>query len=163
MMTTTKTKTRVLVVDDSTFVRHAVTRMLESAADIEVVGTAADGREAIEKARELRPDVISLDIKMPRMDGLEALPLILAERPVAVLLLSSLTHEGGDITLRGLELGALDFLDKSSAQGNMNLLSLADELVAKIRLLAAVPRERLAPAAAAPAVAEPMRPVFAPR
>jgi two-component system, chemotaxis family, protein-glutamate methylesterase/glutaminase len=164
MMTTTKTKskTRVLVVDDSTFVRHAVTRMLESAADIEVVGTAADGREAIEKARELQPDVISLDIKMPRMDGLEALPLILAERPVAVLLLSSLTHEGGDVTLRGLELGALDFLDKSSAQGNMNLLSLADELVAKVRLLAAVPRERLAPPAA-PAVPEPPRPVFAPR
>src|SRR6266849_10574122 len=91
---TKKTKTRVRVVDDSTFVRDAVTRMLESAADIEVVGTAADGRGASDKARELRPDVISLDIKMPRMDGLEALPLILAERPVAVLLLSSLTHEG---------------------------------------------------------------------
>jgi two-component system chemotaxis response regulator CheB len=153
-------KIRVLVVDDSTFVRHAVTRMLESAPDIQVVGTAADGREAVDKARELAPDVITLDIKMPRMDGLEALPLILGERPVAVLLLSSLTHEGGDVTLRGLELGALDFLDKSTAQGNMNLLSLGDELKAKVRLLAEVPRERLA---AASAVAEPARPGFAVR
>jgi two-component system, chemotaxis family, protein-glutamate methylesterase/glutaminase len=156
------TKVRVLVVDDSTFVRHAVTRMLESAPDLEVVGTAADGLEAIEKARELEPDVITLDIKMPRMDGLEALPRILADRPVAVLLLSSLTHEGGEITLRGLELGALDFLDKSAAQGNMNLLSLAEDLKAKIRLLAQVPRERLASVAAG-AVAEPVRPGFVAR
>jgi two-component system chemotaxis response regulator CheB len=110
--------------------------MLGSTPDIEVVGTCANGREAIEKVRALKPDVVTLDIQMPLMDGLEALERIMAENPVPVLLLSSLTREGANITLRGLELGAMDFVDKSSVQGNMNLLSLGDELRAKVRALA---------------------------
>jgi two-component system, chemotaxis family, protein-glutamate methylesterase/glutaminase len=134
---------RVVVIDDSTFVRQALTRML-AAPDIKVVGTAADGYEGIEKVQELRPDVVTLDVKMPRMDGLEALQRIMRECPTPVLLLSSLTREGADITLRGLELGAMDFVDKSSVQGHMNLLSLTDELRAKVRALAGVPRSRLA-------------------
>src|SRR5687767_14611875 len=139
---------RVLVVDDSTFVRQALARMLGSAADIEVVGTAVDGHDGYEKAVTLRPDVITLDVKMPRMDGLEALRRIMADCPTAVLLLSSLTSEGADVTLRGLELGAMDFVDKSSVQGHMNLLSLSEELKAKVRVLASVPRRRLVLAAA---------------
>ena len=134
---------RVLVVDDSAFVRQALVRMLGAAPDIEVVGTAADGREALEQTRILRPDVITLDIKMPRMGGLEALHRIMTECPTPVLLLSSLTSEGADVTLRGLELGAMDFVDKSSVQGHMNLLALTQELQCKVRALASVPRARL--------------------
>jgi two-component system chemotaxis response regulator CheB len=136
---------RVLVVDDSAFVRQALVRMLGSAPDIEVVGTAVDGKDGLEKALALRPDVVTLDIKMPRMGGLEALRRIMTECPVPVLLLSSLTSEGGEITLRGLELGALDFVDKSSVQGHMNLLELAEEVKAKVRALARVPRDRVHP------------------
>ena len=150
-------KIRVLVIDDSTFVRQALSRMIGSAPDMEVVATAADGLEGLEKARTLRPDVVTLDIKMPRMDGLVALERIMAECPVPVLLLSSVTSEGADVTLRGLEKGALDFVDKSSVQGPMNLLALADELQSKVRALA-WSRERRAAMAPAPAVREPALP-----
>jgi two-component system, chemotaxis family, protein-glutamate methylesterase/glutaminase len=131
---------RVLIVDDSAFVRKALSRMLGSADDIEVVGTAVDGQDGVEKVLELRPDVVTLDVKMPRLDGLEALRRIMAECPTAVLLLSSLTGEGADVTLRGLDLGALDFVDKSSVEGHMNLLALADELIEKVRGLAKAQR-----------------------
>jgi two-component system, chemotaxis family, protein-glutamate methylesterase/glutaminase len=137
---------RVLIVDDSAFVRKALSRMLGSAADIEVVGTAVDGQDGVEKVLELRPDVVTLDVKMPRLDGLEALRRIMAECPTAVLLLSSLTGEGADVTLRGLDLGALDFVDKSSVEGHMNLLALADELIEKVRGLAKAQRRVPVPA-----------------
>jgi len=141
---------RVLVVDDSAFVRKAVERMLRAADDIEVVGFAADGEEGLARARELRPDVVTLDVRMPRLGGLETLERLMAERPVPVLLMSTLTQEGAEVTLRGLELGALDFVDKSSVQP-MSMLSLADELVAKIRALGGArvrPRPRPAPSSA---------------
>jgi two-component system chemotaxis response regulator CheB len=127
-------KIRVLVVDDSAFVRKAVERMLGTVADIEVVGFAADGEEGLAKALELKPDVVTLDIRMPRLGGLETLERLMAEHPVPVLLMSTLTQEGAEVTLRGLELGAMDFVDKSSVQP-MSMLSLADELVGKIRAL----------------------------
>jgi two-component system chemotaxis response regulator CheB len=140
---------RVLIVDDSAFVRKALSRMLGGAPDIEVVGAAVDGQDGVEKVLSLRPDVVTLDVKMPRLDGLEALRRIMAECPTPVLLLSSLTGEGADVTLRGLDLGALDFVDKSSVEGHMNLLALADELVEKVRGLAkAHRRPPVAPAAA---------------
>jgi two-component system, chemotaxis family, protein-glutamate methylesterase/glutaminase len=147
---------RVVVVDDSAFVRQALSRMLGAVPDIEVVATAVDGEDGLEKVRELRPDVVTLDVKMPRMGGLEALRRIMTECPTPVLLLSSHTSEGAEITLRGLELGAMDFVDKSSVQGHMNLLGLADELLAKVRALASVPRERLGE------IGRPLRPVVAP-
>ncbi len=127
-------KIRVLVVDDSAFVRKAVERMLSTAADLEVVGTAGDGEEGLRKVRELSPDVVTLDVKMPRLGGLETLERLMREHPVPVLLMSTLTQEGAEVTLRGLELGAMDFVDKSSVQP-MTMLSLADELIAKIRAL----------------------------
>ncbi|HET9300277.1 MAG TPA: chemotaxis response regulator protein-glutamate methylesterase [Candidatus Polarisedimenticolaceae bacterium] len=142
---------RVLVVDDSTFVRQALSRMLGSEPDIQVVGLAADGVEGVEKARTLRPDVITLDLRMPRMGGLEALERIMAENPVPVLLLSSVTRQGAEVTLRGLELGAMDFVDKSSVQGNMNLLGLAQELRAKVRALAGAQPRRPERRVSAPA------------
>ena len=131
---TSGTKIRVLVIDDSAFVRRAVERMLATSGDIQVVGTAADGEEGLRKAKALRPDVVTLDIKMPRLGGLETLERLMAEQPLPVLLMSTLTQEGAEVTLRGLELGAMDFVDKSSVQP-MSMLSLADELIAKIRAL----------------------------
>jgi two-component system chemotaxis response regulator CheB len=147
---------RVVVVDDSAFVRQALSRMLGAAPDVEVVATAVDGADGVEKVCDLRPDVVTLDVKMPRMGGLEALRRIMAECPTPVLLLSSHTSAGAEITLRGLELGAMDFVDKSSVQGHMNLLGLADELLAKVRALANVPRERLGE------MRFPLRPAVAP-
>lgn len=135
---------RVLIIDDSTFVRQALTRMLASDPGIEVVGSASDGNEGHDKACALRPDVITLDVKMPKMDGLEALRRIMKDCPTPVLLLSSHTSEGADVTLRGLEIGAMDFVDKSSVRGHMNLLGLAEELKAKVRALASVPKVRVA-------------------
>jgi two-component system chemotaxis response regulator CheB len=125
---------RVLVVDDSAFVRKAVGRMLATADDIEVVGFARDGEEGLALARELQPDVVTLDVRMPRLGGLETLERLMAEQPVPVLLMSTLTQEGAEVTLRGLELGAMEFVDKSSVQP-MSMLSLADELITKIRAL----------------------------
>ena len=129
-----KRKIRVLIVDDSAFVRKAVARMLGEASDIEVVGTASDGEEGLAKAHELRPDVVTLDIKMPKLGGLETLERLMAERPVPVLLLSTLTQEGAEVTLRALELGAMDFVDKSAVEP-MSMLSLTTELVEKVRAL----------------------------
>ena len=110
---------RVLVVDDSAFVRRALSRILDSDPEIMVLDTARDGEEAIELTRKLKPDVVTLDVQMPKLGGLEALEQIMKVHPVPVLLLSSLTREGADVTLKGLELGALDFVDKSRVRGNM--------------------------------------------
>ena len=110
-------------------------------ADIQVVGIAGDGEEGLAKARELRPDVVTLDVKMPRLGGLETLERLMAEQPVPVLLMSTLTQEGAEVTLRGLELGAMDFVDKSSVQP-MSMLSLAEELIAKVRALGGAPSAR---------------------
>lgn len=154
---TGRSRIRVLVVDDSAFVRKAIERMLGTVDDIEVVGFAADGEEGLAKARELRPDVVTLDVKMPRLGGLETLERLMAEQPVPVLLMSTLTQEGAEVTLRGLELGAMDFVDKSSVQP-MSMLSLADELVAKIRALGGArvrARPRAALSHAGPALAAP--------
>jgi two-component system chemotaxis response regulator CheB len=148
---TARARIRVLVIDDSAFVRKAVERMLSTAEDIEIVGSAADGEEGLRKAHELRPDVVTLDVKMPRLGGLETLERLMVENPLPVLLMSTLTQEGADVTLRGLELGAMDFVDKSSVQP-MSMLSLADELVAKIRALGAA-RVRPRPHAARPLAA----------
>jgi two-component system chemotaxis response regulator CheB len=146
---------RVLIIDDSAFVRQALQRMLRDDPELEVVGVAADGKQGVEKVLELKPDVVTLDIQMPRMGGLEALERIMAENPLPVLLLSSLTRQGADVTLRGLELGALDFVDKSSV-GSMNILTLGEELRAKLKALARVPASRLVARAVGP-VAAPAR------
>jgi two-component system chemotaxis response regulator CheB len=131
-------KIRVLVVDDSAFMRKAIVRMLSTAQDIEVVDTAADGREAIAKTIDLRPDLITLDVKMTGMDGIAALERIMHDCPTPVIMLSSLTHEGAEVTLRALELGAVDFIDKSRADSAMDISLLVSELVAKVRAIAVV-------------------------
>ncbi|HFD80858.1 MAG TPA: chemotaxis response regulator protein-glutamate methylesterase [Gammaproteobacteria bacterium] len=103
---------RALVVDDSGFFRRRIVEILEADPRIKVVGTAADGRQAVEQAERLRPDVITMDIEMPVMDGIEAVRRIMSSRPTPVLMFSSLTHEGAQATLEALEAGAMDFLPK---------------------------------------------------
>ncbi|MDT8387923.1 MAG: chemotaxis response regulator protein-glutamate methylesterase [Thiogranum sp.] len=104
--------TRVLVVDDSGFFRRRIVEILETDARIKVVGTAANGKEAVQLVKELSPDVVTMDIEMPVMDGITALRLIMASKPTPVLMFSSLTHDGAQATLDALEAGAVDFLPK---------------------------------------------------
>lgn len=103
---------RVLIVDDSGFFRHRIEEMLSGDKRIAVVGTAANGREAVEQARVLRPDVITMDVEMPQLNGIEAVRIIMRECPTSVLMLSSLTNEGARITLDALDAGAADYLSK---------------------------------------------------
>jgi two-component system chemotaxis response regulator CheB len=131
-------KVSVLIVDDSAFIRKAMKRMLGSDPMIEVLGEARDGIEALEKVKKLKPDVVTLDVKMPDMGGLEALEQIMRENPVPVLMVSSLTSEGGEITLRALEMGAVDFIDKSSCHTTMDILDIEDSLIQKVKVIAGV-------------------------
>ncbi len=123
---------RVLIVDDSAFVRRAVERMLAPTPGLKIVGTAANGREAIEQVRVLRPDVVVMDVNMPEMDGLEALRHIMAETPTSVVMLSTLTREWAEPTLAALDIGAVDFLDKSAAGTTMDIYALAPVLREKV-------------------------------
>ncbi len=123
--------------------RKAVARMLSASADIEVADTASDGREAISKAMDLRPDIITMDVKMPGMDGITALEYIMRERPTPVLMLSSLTHEGAEVTLKALDLGAVDFIDKTRAESTMDISMLTNELIAKVKTIAGVDMEKI--------------------
>ncbi|MDX1699849.1 MAG: response regulator, partial [Melioribacteraceae bacterium] len=103
---------KVLVVDDSAFMRKSLTILLESDPNITVIDTASDGQVALEKVRKLKPDIVTMDIEMPRMDGLESLEKIMKECPTPVIMVSSLTIEGAEITLKALDLGAVDFIPK---------------------------------------------------
>ncbi len=123
---------RVLVVDDSAFVRLTVTEILKEAG-MEVVGTAKNGKEAVEKVMKLKPDVVTLDINMPVMDGLTALKIIMEKCPTPVIMLSAYTKEGAKETFEALKLGAVDFVTKP--QGALaDLSSIADELIEKIKI-----------------------------
>lgn len=141
---------RVVVIDDSAFVRRAVHRMLDPHPDIEIAGSGDNGVEALELVRTLRPDVVLMDLNMPEMDGLEALRHIMAEVPTPVVLMSTQTQAGAEVTLQALELGAVDFIDKSSVGAAMNIFDLAplihEKLVAVGR--AGIGQEAVAPAPA---------------
>ena len=125
---------RVLVVDDSALVRVALTDILNKTKDIKVIDTARNGKEAIEKVLKLKPDVITLDIKMPVMDGLTALKIIMEKQPTPVIMLSAMTKKGAKETIEALKLGAVDFIPKPSA--SYDLSTIADELIQKIRAVA---------------------------
>ncbi|MEE9278145.1 MAG: response regulator, partial [Dehalococcoidia bacterium] len=109
--TGTKTK-RVLVVDDSAFMRHTIAKILQADPELEVVGEARDGEEGLALAAALRPDVVTLDVEMPRMDGLTMLGKLMCEQPMPVVMLSTLTQAGASATLEALDLGAVDFVPK---------------------------------------------------
>ena len=128
-------KIRILVVDDSPFVRKALLRIFDTDPSIEVVGIARNGKEAIEKAEYLRPDAMTLDVMMPEMDGIETLKILMEEYPMPVLMLSQFTKEGAELTLKALELGAMDFVDKSSVN-IMDFANLSSEITAKVRAIA---------------------------
>jgi len=108
-----KRKVRVLVVDDSAFFRSRIVRALQQNGDIEVVAEAVDGRDAVDKARQLRPDVITMDVEMPNMDGITATKQILARRATRIIMFSAFTREGARATLDALDAGAVDFLPKN--------------------------------------------------
>ncbi len=124
---------RVLVVDDSALMRKKISDILNADPEIEVVGTARDGEDGVLKARELRPDVISMDINMPGMDGLTSLQYIINENICPVVMLSSLTQEGALVTFEALELGAFDFVPKPGGTISINLDSVRKELITKIK------------------------------
>lgn len=129
-------KIRALVVDDSAFMRGVITKMLESDSEIEVIGTAKNGIEAIEKVELLKPDVMTLDIEMPLMNGLEALKHIMEKNPLPVIMFSALTQEGAEITLEALNIGAADFIAKDFSNFSVNIINKENELVHKIKTVA---------------------------
>jgi two-component system chemotaxis response regulator CheB len=134
---------RVLVVDDSPLVRRTIERLLDADPEVAVIGVAADGLDALAKIRDLQPDVVTLDVLMPRLDGLKVLACVMRERPVRVVMLSSLTQEGADETLQALDLGAVDFIDKTALLLSADPASAGRELLSKIRTAAAVDPSRL--------------------
>lgn len=119
---------RVLVVDDSAFFRQRLKDMLERHPQLTVAGTAINGREAVEQARSLKPDLITMDFEMPEMDGITAVRHIMADRPVPILMFSSLTYEGARVTLDALEAGAMDFMPKDFGEVSRNAGELARKL-----------------------------------
>ena len=152
---------RVLIVDDSPFMRKALERMLLAAEDIQVVGTARDGIDALEKIQQLKPDIVTLDVEMPRMDGLTCLKKIMVDHPLPVLMVSSLTQEGAQATLEALAAGALDFIPKESSMASGSILQIQQDLQEKVRKLALSPRFRKP--ALRPAAIQPLaRPAVAP-
>ena len=142
---------RVLVVDDSAFVRKVVRQMLSRSPFIEVVGIARDGKEALEMAAELKPDVITLDLIMPRMDGVEFLRAQMAIRPIPVVI-CSITHDSGEMAIAAFDAGAVEFVQKPTALATDRVFEIAEELIAKVKTAASirlkqVPRVTAAPAA----------------
>src|SRR5574343_1765106 len=126
-------KIRVLVVDDSALMRGLLSQMIGLAPDMEVVGAAPDAPTAREMIKALNPDVLTLDVQMPKMDGIEFLDRLMRLRPMPVVMVSAFTEAGSDTTLRALELGAVDFIGKPRAENERSMETYADELVEKIR------------------------------
>ena len=136
---------RVLVVDDSALMRKLIPAILARESSIEVVGTAMDGAFALKKIEELKPDVVTLDLEMPRMDGMETLRLIMRRTPLPVILFSTHSKEGGYATFKALAMGAVDFLAKPK-DASSHLDEIADQLIAKIKVAKRAVGRKLPPA-----------------
>jgi two-component system chemotaxis response regulator CheB len=134
---------RVLVIDDSAFMRTALRRMIESDPALQVIGTANDGVNGVQKAVQLRPDVITMDVEMPRMSGLDALSKIMELAPCPVIMVSSLTTAHAEATIEALSRGAYDFLSKDLSYASLDIVRIKDDLVAKCK--AAVSQKRRPP------------------
>ncbi|MDR2891802.1 MAG: chemotaxis response regulator protein-glutamate methylesterase [Deltaproteobacteria bacterium] len=127
---------KVLIVDDSAFMRKALNVIFDKDPEISVVGTATNGLDALEKIPKLDPDVVTLDIEMPRMDGLTALQHIMKDMPRPVLMVSSLTSEGAEVTLKAMEYGALDFVAKPHSTISLDIVNQEKELIDKVKAVA---------------------------
>lgn len=161
---------RVLVADDSALMRRTLRHLIESDPELELIGAARDGDDVVQKARELRPDVISMDINMPKLDGISALQIIVEENICPVVMLSSLTQKSAITTFECLELGAFDYVGKPDGTVSSDLGIVARELILKLKAAAGVGtlrrtgrqrremREKMSPAKAAPSTGpEPSR------
>ncbi len=129
-------KIKVLVVDDSLLMQKVLTDLLQSDPQMSVIGTARDGEEALQKIPILHPDVVTLDIEMPRMNGLTAVRRIMETNPVPVVMISALTQREAQLTLKALEFGAVDYVPKPQGQISLNMNAVKDELVTKIKTAA---------------------------
>jgi len=127
-------KIRVLIIDDSLLIRKVLTEILNSSSDIEVVGTAEDPLIAREMIKELNPDVLTLDIEMPRMDGITFLRNLMRLRPMPVVMISALTESNAEVTLTALELGAVDFIAKPTMDVENALNDYAEDIIAKVKV-----------------------------
>jgi len=148
-------KTRVVVVDDSALVRGLLAEIINKQTDMECVGAASDPLIAREMIRNLNPDVITLDVEMPKMDGIDFLSKLMRLRPMPVVMVSTLTERGAEVTLRALELGAIDFVAKPKIGVADGLRQLAEDITDKVRTAARAHVRRLPPAAAPGAPAAP--------
>jgi two-component system chemotaxis response regulator CheB len=144
-----KTRIRVVVVDDSALVRGLLSEIINRQSDMQCVGVAADPLAARELIRSVNPDVITLDVEMPRMDGIDFLARLMRLRPMPVVMVSTLTERGAEVTMRALELGAVDFVSKPKIGIADGLQHLADDITDKIRIAAQAQVHRLPSAAAA--------------
>ena len=139
-----------MIVDDSAFMRKVLQSIIASDPQLEIVGEARDGREAIAMAESLRPDVISMDIMMPHVDGLQATEAIMSKNPRPIVIVSSEAKDGAEPTLRALELGAIDFVPKPSSGIDLDMNSIRDEICRKLKLAARVRVVRTAKSFSAP-------------
>lgn len=157
-------KTRVLIVDDSSFMRMAIRSILSKEPSFEIVGTAMDGVEGVEKAIALKPDVITMDVEMPRLDGIAALRQIMAKAPTKVLMVSTLTNEGARATFEALDAGAIDYIPKNVTDSAEAQHTFREELLRKVREAAAshvrraVAAPLVRPVGAVTGAAPPVRP-----
>jgi two-component system chemotaxis response regulator CheB len=150
------TRIKVLIIDDSALMRQLLTEILSTDHSIEVVGTAADPYVARDKIMKLNPDVLTLDVEMPRMDGLTFLEKLMVSRPMPVVMVSSLTERSCETTFRALELGAFDFVTKPKIDVTNSMLDLQEELIRKVKAAAqAIVRPRLRAAASRPDIQKP--------
>jgi len=133
---------RVLVADDSAFMRTALTRMIESDPGLQVSDTAQTGTEALEKIRIRQPDVVTLDVEMPGLNGLETLKRIMTDLPRPVIMVSSLTQEGAETTLEALDIGAFDYVPKQQSYASLDIVKIRDELIAKVKAAAETVRRK---------------------
>jgi two-component system chemotaxis response regulator CheB len=164
MLTSRTGKTRVLIVDDSSFMRMAIRSVLSKDPSFDIVGTAADGMEGVEKAIALKPDVITMDVEMPRMDGIAALRQIMAKAPTRVLMVSTLTNEGAKATFEALDAGAVDYIPKNVTDSTEAQSIFREELLRKTREAVrshfgrSITPSVIRPGVTASAVASPPRP-----
>ena len=131
-------KIRVLIVDDSAFMRKVLQGIVASDPQLEVCGEARDGRDAVTQTEVLKPDVISMDINMPHMDGLQATEVIMSSNPHPILIVSSESREGAEVTLKALELGAIDFVAKPTGGVDLDMSSVKEEICRKLKVAAKV-------------------------